>query len=117
MSDLEYARFLPRELPFSQRRELADALLNCPSMSAAQLPAVIADLPQEIRTALPKSATLGDEVANLVRTCLAYPDGFFELLVVIESKERTSIAFQQLKSVVRKVALSGWSSRLCPEGE
>jgi len=78
-----------------QIRQLRSLLLECATMQQrARRDAVVADLPKEIRANIERDDADAYDVANILKTCLLYPDGLEELIDSLHSFERNSLAMQ-----------------------
>ncbi len=85
-----------------ERQALVDVLLACPSINdRKRRDNIIDELSNDIKHNIKRSDVDRDEVANLVKACLNYPDGLQELTEVIVSFEgATSIPLQAVKQLV-----------------
>lgn len=89
---------------FKNKQKIVAALLKCQTMSdPAARQTVVENLKPGIREAIRRNDIATVHVTNIVNTCLTYEGGLKELLEVVESFERETLAMQNLKQLFREL--------------
>lgn len=84
----------------SQKRQLIEALLACPTVSNRGMrDTVVNDLPSDIKMNIRRNDVDRIDVANLVTACLNYTNGLSELIESVRFYEGNSLPMQQLDRV------------------
>ncbi|MCP4542430.1 MAG: hypothetical protein GY832_35350 [Chloroflexi bacterium] len=106
-SELERAKQTdqtPLQMDRTQKRELVNALLACPTMSDQNTrDAVINELPDAIKGGIQRNSSARVDVNNVVTRCLNYVNGIEELVEIVCDYEGSSIPMQGLDEVVRQI--------------
>ncbi|MBN1875110.1 MAG: SIR2 family protein [Anaerolineae bacterium] len=91
---------LPASLSGTQKRQLIDALLTCPTVSnRGTRDIVVNDLPAEIRVNIRRNDVDRFDVSNIVTTCLNYEDGVHEFIEAVRFYESNSIPMQTVDNL------------------
>lgn len=77
---------------------LLNLLLGCENIiDNDSRDALIKDLPADIHRGIRRSKSLGVDVRNIIRACLAYPNGVTALVNCLEDYEGQSLALIEIK--------------------
>jgi len=92
-----------RDAPMSveDKWELVEALLACPTMSNRDTrDTVVSELPTEIRTSIRRNPADRFDVANIVTTCLNYPNGIAQLVETLRRYEGDSVPMRRVDELM-----------------
>jgi hypothetical protein len=92
-----------RPIPPSRLREVVEAALDIAVLDTpAGRDAVIALLPRELASAIPRMPTTRMDVMSLVATCARYPTGLTDLTEALRFYARDSIAMTRLDTMIAR---------------
>jgi hypothetical protein len=102
---------VPTQPDFEWKSNLADLLLDCPSIAESGARALIVrQLAKNLRSSLHYSPVQSakQDVFNIVDTCLNYPDGISQLLKIVYNFDEGTIALEKLTRFLspRRIFLS-----------
>lgn len=98
-----------REMPdaewtVEQKRQMAGALLKCPSLQTRQgRDDVVGQLPEAIRHGIQRRDDAKSDVANILERCLSYEDGLQRLLAALNFYEGDSLPYQDVLGLMREI--------------
>jgi hypothetical protein len=97
-----------RDLNFQEFSKLVEKLLDCPSLSSAPGRAnVVSMLPANLKNAINYAALANarQEVSNIVKTCLNFPDGMERLLEIVRFQDDGTIPLANLEQYLKEIGL------------
>jgi hypothetical protein len=90
---------------FSDRENLVDALLDCGCMKHPQSRVkVTQNLPLEIQQIISAGGNNKQDVDDIVRSCMQFPDGLKRLLDVVKYYEGNSLLWQRVQEAWREIS-------------
>ncbi len=83
------------------KMKLADALLNCSTMSDRDMrDSVVDELPVEIRHKIKRSNSARSDVLSIVTACMDYEDGISELVEAVRFFEGSAICMKKVDGIL-----------------
>ncbi len=94
---------MKKEMSARDISELAEALLNCGTVSSRHTRDMIVNsLPESVRTGIVREDEDKTDVANIIRNCMDFEDGLIKLVATVKHFEGNTIWMKQVNKVLPK---------------
>jgi hypothetical protein len=88
-------------LDIKLKRQLVDALLNCPSISDQETRKyLIKDMPDDIKDTIDRHSNNRVDIANIVNRCLDFPTGIEKLIDIVRMYEGDSEPMRKIYDII-----------------